>query len=77
METKTDMPRALIVAHLKMKGWSVAKLSMHHGYHRGTLNNALCAPWPKGERLIADALNMAPEDIWPSRYPEVETKGVA
>ena len=77
MEIKRDMPQALIVAHLKMQGWSLSKLAQHHGYHRGTLNNALRAPWPKGERLIADALNMAPEDIWPSRYMEIETKGVA
>ncbi|EEJ2444476.1 helix-turn-helix domain-containing protein [Salmonella enterica subsp. enterica serovar 13,23:y:e,n,z15] len=25
-------------------------------------------PWPKGERLIAEALGVAPEKIWPSRY---------
>ncbi|WP_249891443.1 helix-turn-helix domain-containing protein [Mixta hanseatica] len=24
--------------------------------------------WPKGERLIAEALGVAPEQIWPSRY---------
>ncbi|MCD5733091.1 helix-turn-helix domain-containing protein, partial [Klebsiella pneumoniae] len=24
--------------------------------------------WPKGERLIAEALGIAPEQIWPSRY---------
>lgn len=24
--------------------------------------------WPKGERLIAEALDVAPENIWPSRY---------
>lgn len=77
METKTDMPSALIVAHLKIEGWSLSKLAQHHGYHRGTLNNALRAPWPKGERLIADALNMEPEEIWPSRYPEAKTKGAA
>ncbi|EDY0584612.1 transcriptional regulator, partial [Salmonella enterica subsp. enterica] len=24
--------------------------------------------WPKGERLIAEELGVAPEQIWPSRY---------
>ncbi|WP_139385313.1 helix-turn-helix domain-containing protein, partial [Salmonella enterica] len=28
--------------------------------------------WPKGERLIAEALDVAPEDIWPSRYRKSE-----
>ncbi|WP_387691344.1 helix-turn-helix domain-containing protein [Photorhabdus sp. RM71S] len=25
-------------------------------------------PWPKGEQLIATALNREPFEIWPSRY---------
>ncbi|HDT6506775.1 TPA: helix-turn-helix domain-containing protein [Klebsiella aerogenes] len=33
-----------------------------------TLTNALNRRWPKGERLIAEALGVAPEKIWPSRY---------
>lgn len=74
MEIQTDMPRALVVAHLKIQGWSVARLSTHHGYHRGTLSNVFNTHWPKGERLIADALNMVPEDIWPSRYPSKTKK---
>ncbi|MDU9087368.1 YqiA/YcfP family alpha/beta fold hydrolase, partial [Klebsiella pneumoniae] len=24
--------------------------------------------WPKGEKLIADAMGISPEIIWPSRY---------
>ncbi|TVP09816.1 transcriptional regulator [Shewanella sp. KCT] len=79
MEIQTDMPRALVVAHLKMKGWSVSRLSEHHGYHRGTLSNVFNTHWPKGERFIADALNMDPSDIWPTRYPDEskKSKGVA
>lgn len=72
MEIKRDMPRALVVAHLKMNGWSVSKLSEHYGYHRGTLSNVFNSHWPKGERLIANALNMEPKEIWPSRYPDSE-----
>ncbi|MFA0465227.1 helix-turn-helix domain-containing protein, partial [Vibrio sp. 10N.261.45.F1] len=33
-----------------------------------TLSNTLSRPWPKGERIIADALNKHPKEIWPSRY---------
>ncbi|EJD6685710.1 TPA: helix-turn-helix domain-containing protein, partial [Klebsiella pneumoniae] len=33
-----------------------------------TLANALLRPWPKGEKLIADAMGISPEIIWPSRY---------
>ncbi|ECG1336568.1 hypothetical protein DS259_21380 [Salmonella enterica subsp. indica] len=37
-----------------------------------TLANALIRHWPKGERLIAEALGIAPEHIWPSRYRKTE-----
>ncbi|HHT0414238.1 TPA: helix-turn-helix domain-containing protein [Klebsiella michiganensis] len=33
-----------------------------------TLANGLNRRWPKGERLIAEALDVAPKSIWPSRY---------
>ncbi|MCM2845637.1 helix-turn-helix domain-containing protein [Escherichia coli] len=33
-----------------------------------TLANALTRSWPRGEKLIADALETSPEIIWPSRY---------
>ncbi|MBX9486044.1 helix-turn-helix domain-containing protein [Yersinia enterocolitica] len=33
-----------------------------------TLANTLLRHWPKGERLIADVLNVDPVEIWPSRY---------
>lgn len=29
---------------------------------------ALKHPWPRAERIIADALGRAPQAIWPSRY---------
>ncbi|MDI8936043.1 helix-turn-helix domain-containing protein [Salmonella enterica subsp. enterica serovar Anatum] len=35
---------------------------------RRRLTNALNRRWPKGEKLIAEALGIAPEQIWPSRY---------
>ncbi|MGX5145378.1 helix-turn-helix domain-containing protein, partial [Enterobacter hormaechei] len=33
-----------------------------------TLANALTRPWPKGELIIATALDTHPWVIWPSRY---------
>ncbi|EON5665144.1 transcriptional regulator, partial [Escherichia coli] len=32
------------------------------------LKNALDKRYPKAEKIIADALGMTPQDIWPSRY---------
>lgn len=70
-----DWHRADIVAALRKQGWSLRRLSQHHGYKSATaLNNALDRPWPKGERLIAQAIGVAPEVIWPSRYQPDFTK---
>lgn len=64
-----DWHRADIVAALRKSGWSLRRLSAHHGYASpNTLTHALAKPWPKGERLIAEAIGIDPAEIWPSRY---------
>lgn len=65
---KTDMHPADIIAGLKKKRLSMAALSRQSGLSSSTLANALSRPWPKGEHIIAQALEMDPADIWPSRY---------
>lgn len=57
-----------IIAALKKRGTSLAALSRESGLSSSTLANALSRPRPKGEYLIAQALNIAPETIWPDRY---------
>ncbi|WP_258866578.1 helix-turn-helix domain-containing protein [Shewanella morhuae] len=37
----------------------------------GTLNNVFRVKYPKAERILAEAIGVAPEVIWPSRYPQV------
>ncbi|CDH05999.1 transcriptional activator of maltose metabolism (fragment) [Xenorhabdus bovienii str. oregonense] len=32
------------------------------------LANTLSRPWPKGEWIIANYLEIHPSEIWPSRY---------
>lgn len=43
-------------------------LSKNAGLSADTLKNALHRSYPKGERIIADALGVEPANIWPSRY---------
>ncbi|MBJ8914212.1 helix-turn-helix domain-containing protein, partial [Citrobacter freundii] len=42
-----------------------------------TLRNVFRHHWPKGEKIIADFLNMEPSEIWPSRYQNLTVKEVA
>lgn len=64
---RQDWHSANIIAALKKRGMSLAAVSRNAGLASSTLANALTRHWPKGERLIAEALDVAPEDIWPSR----------
>ena len=66
-----DWHKADIKAELEKAGWSLRRLSIHCGYkHPDTLKRVFQERWPKGEKLIADAIGHDPKDIWPSRYPD-------
>lgn len=70
--TATDWHPADIIAGLRKKGTSLAAVSRNAGLASSTLANALTRRWPKGERLIAEELGVAPEKIWPSRYRKLD-----
>ncbi|MGX9458561.1 helix-turn-helix domain-containing protein [Photobacterium damselae subsp. damselae] len=72
INTGPDMHRADIVAALHKNGLSLRELSVSNGLAPTTLRNALERAWPKGERIIANAINRTPEEIWPSRYNKGE-----
>ncbi|EAW1760572.1 transcriptional regulator [Salmonella enterica subsp. enterica] len=67
-----DWHSADIIAALKKRGTSLSAVSRKSGLASSTLANALIRQWPKGERLLAEALGIAPEQIWPSRYRKSE-----
>ncbi|WP_233968870.1 helix-turn-helix domain-containing protein [Pectobacterium polaris] len=66
--SKNDWHPADIIASLRKQGTTLSAISREAGLASSTLANALTRHWPKGERLIADALKKQPEEIWPSRY---------
>ncbi|WP_105663090.1 helix-turn-helix domain-containing protein [Cronobacter dublinensis] len=68
MIQRNDMHQADIIAGLRKRKTSLAALSRKAGLGSSTLANALTRPWPKGELLIAQALELEPSVIWPSRY---------
>ena len=63
-----DMSPAMIVAHLHERGCSLRGLARAHGLNHTTLAQALRGSYPASERIIAAALRMRPQQIWPSRY---------
>ncbi|CAH5977639.1 Ner-like regulatory protein [Citrobacter pasteurii] len=69
-----DWHPADIIAALKKRGTSLSAVSRKSGLASSTLANALIKHWPKGERLIAEELDVAPEKIWPSRYAQPDKR---
>jgi Ner family transcriptional regulator len=67
-KASSDWHRADIKAALEKAGWTLRKLSQHHGYFPTMANNALERPYPNAERIIAEAIGVDPWVIWPSRY---------
>lgn len=63
-----DWHPAEVVAALRMKGWSFRQLSIINGYHTNSLTGVLRRTWPKGEAIVAEAIGVEPQRIWPSRY---------
>ncbi|HEY2619554.1 MAG TPA: helix-turn-helix domain-containing protein [Acetobacteraceae bacterium] len=64
----TDWHPADVLAALKKRGHSLAGLSVANGYHPTAAGKALKQPWPALERLLAEAIGVTPQAIWPSRY---------
>jgi Ner family transcriptional regulator len=63
-----DWSRAYITAALWERGTSFRRLSRMHNYAPTALNQALNRPWPRAEAIIAGAIGLTPQQIWPSRY---------
>lgn len=63
-----DLHKFDLIISLWRLGTSLQRLSRKNGYTRTALTMALYRPWPKAERIIAEALGVTPEYIWPSRY---------
>ena len=61
-----DMHPADVVAALRKRGLSLRRIGMAHGYRQ--IQNVLVRPWWVIEQLVAQALEVRPEDMWPSRY---------
>ncbi len=63
-----DWHKADIKAALEKAGWSFRRLSAARGYKPDSLSLVTSHPWPAAERIVADAIGVKPQHIWPSRY---------
>ncbi|EAM2669709.1 transcriptional regulator, partial [Salmonella enterica] len=72
MEPKSqDWHRADIKSALEKRGITLRDLSRQAGLSPDSLRNVFTRSWPRAERIIADALGVTPQEIWPSRYGDM------
>lgn len=76
---KTDKPpkhilkdpakrRAWIIYQVNLQGRSLAQVARDAGVTRVCLYQVFNKTYPRMEKVVADALGMAPAELWPERY---------
>jgi Ner family transcriptional regulator len=66
--SNADWSGPRIVYELRLRGWSLRSLSVKSGLAPTTLGDAVRKHRPGYEQIIARAIGVRPEVIWPSRY---------
>ncbi len=70
-----DWHAADVVAALHKRNVSLRQLAAKHGYSH--IQRVLTSPWLAAEQIVARALEMRPEEIWPSRYADAGARNRA
>lgn len=68
IEDQSDWHPETIKAEVHKRGLSFRTLSVQAGYKKDSLKSVLRTPCRPYQQIIADALGVSPETIWPSRY---------
>jgi len=72
---QTDWHPADVKAALEKRGVSLRKLAHEHGYSH--FQRVLSTHWWAAEQIVAAALGLPADEIWPSRYAMERTKAKA
>lgn len=60
--------QAWIIYQVSLQGRSVAAIGRDHGVPRKTMYRVFHYRYPRIEKIIADALEMRPQELFPERY---------
>lgn len=67
-DLSADWHPEIIKAEIHKRGLSSRSLSLKAGYSQDSLKTVLRTPCKPYQQIIANALGVEPETIWPSRY---------
>lgn len=65
---RKDWSKEFLKYRIRSAYGSMVALAARSGVDPSVIKRALYVPYPKAERVIAEALGVSPADIWPSRY---------
>ncbi len=60
--------RAWVIYQLSLQGESLASLARAHGLDRTAPGQALAKPWPRMERILARAVGVPVQELFPDRW---------
>ena len=60
--------RAWVKYQVQVQGRSLAQVAAQAGVRRTTLYQTFLRPYPRMEKIIADAVDMTPQQLFPERY---------
>ena len=70
-----DWHPADVKAALEKRGLSLRQLAIRHGYSH--FQRVLTTHWWAAEQIVAKALDLQAQEIWPSRYIAPRAKAIA
>ena len=60
--------RAWILYQLRLRGETLGTLAKRHGVSRKSTSTAMTRSYPRMEQIIAAAIDLSPQTVWPERY---------
>jgi Ner family transcriptional regulator len=66
MKAQKDWHPADVIAALRKRNTSLRQLAIKYQYSH--IQRVLTSPWLAAEQIVAKALGLEPEQIWPTRY---------
>lgn len=68
---ESEKKRIWIKYQLKIRGITLAAIARSYAVSRQVISRTLYMNQPRWELVIANHINMRPEQIWPERYDEL------
>ncbi|MBW8283355.1 MAG: helix-turn-helix domain-containing protein [Rhizobium sp.] len=74
MRKTTEWSPKRILCEIHERGMTLEQLALRNGRNPSSFRNVWARPNSINEKIIADFVDIAPETLWPDRYPKTTTR---